>query len=424
VHVAFFNRCFYPETTATGQLLTELCEDLVRLHGLRVSVVVGKPLQPATALPNPGPGVLVTRESCRGVEVLRARGTRFSKDRFVGRFSNYVSYFLSACYAGQRLDRPDLVVGLTDPPIIGLAALLAAKRHGARFVFLCEDLFPEVGRLLEDFHSRLVDRSLDWTNRLLITTADRVVAVGETMRDRLVRDKGAEPGKVSVIHNWADCSTVVPGTKRNAFSVASGLAEAFVVMHSGNVGLSQDLDIMLDAALHLRSYPEIVFAIVGDGAKRAALEERVRSNGLTNVRFFPYQPKELLHESFASADVFVISLRRGLAGCIVPSKLYGILAAGRPYVGAVEDACEVAAITRRHDCGLLARPGDGRDLADKILTLYDDRALAYQLGSNARRAAFEFDRAPQVRAYAELFQHLGRCHERASHAVAREVWNQ
>jgi glycosyltransferase involved in cell wall biosynthesis len=127
---------------------------------------------------------------------------------------------------------------------------------------------------------------------------------------------------------------------------------------------------------------------------------------LSNVHFLPYQPREQLWQSFASADVFVIALKRGLAGYIVPSKLYGILAAGRPYVAAVEDACEVAAVTRQYDCGLLAEPGDPKDLAEKLLTLYQDRALAQRLGANARRAALVFDRRRQVQAYHELFQTL------------------
>jgi colanic acid biosynthesis glycosyl transferase WcaI len=136
------------------------------------------------------------------------------------------------------------------------------------------------------------------------------------------------------------------------------------------------------------------------------LETRVRSQRLDNVRFFPYQPKDGLRESFASADMFVVSLRRGLAGYIVPSKLYGILAAGRPYVAAVEEACEVAAITKQHHCGLLAEPADSKDLAEKILTLYHDRSLARRFGANARQAALAFDRPRQVRAYYDLFRVL------------------
>jgi colanic acid biosynthesis glycosyl transferase WcaI len=407
MHVAFFNRSFYPDTAATGQLLTELCEGLLREHGCRVSVVAGMPLLPAVANgTNPPNGWILRREQHQGIEILRARGTRFSKRRFSGRFSNYVSYFLSACYAGLRLDHPDVVVALTDPPIIGLAAYLASRRFGVPLVMSYRDIFPEVARLLEDFQSEAVNRVLEGVNRFLVRQAERSIALGETMRQRLIDGKGADPARTLVIPDWADCAEIVPGPRRNPLSLTHGLADAFVVMHSGNIGLSQGLEVVVEAAAHLRDVPDIQFVFVGDGVKRPALEAQAQAQGLRNVRFLPYQPKERLSESFASADVFVVSLKPGLAGYIVPSKLYGILAAGRPYVAAVEDACEVATISRKYDCGLVAEPGDAKGLAQQILTLYHDRALAHHLGVNARQAALVFDRPPQVRAYYELFREL------------------
>jgi colanic acid biosynthesis glycosyl transferase WcaI len=407
MRVVFFNRSFYPEITATGQLLTELAQDLAKDYACQVSVVAGPSLNVQDVKCPPRQTLsFVSRESLDGIEILRARGTRLPKNLFLGRFLNYLSYSFFACLAGLRIPAPDVVVGLTDPPIIGLAALLAARRSGAKFVFLSQDIFPEGARLLEDFQNEAVNRLLDRINRFIIVRADRVVALGETMRERLVTEKGADPQRISVIHNWADCSAITPGQKRNSFALAHGLSEAFVVMHSGNVGLSQSLDTLLDAAERLRHCPDLVVAVVGDGAKRAALEARARSQGLSKVQFFPYQPKEGLSDSFASADVFVISLKRGLAGYMVPSKLYGILAAGRPCVAAVEEACEVASIIRKYDCGLLAEPGNPDDLARKILTLYHDRDLAARLGTNARQAALAFDRPLQVRAYYDLFQEL------------------
>lgn len=407
LHIAFFNRSFYPDTAATGQLLTELCEGLVEEYGCRVSVVAGVP-------PGQRPGgadgqkrfSIVRREQYRGIDVLRASGSRFSKRRFIGRFSNYVTYFFSACYAGLCLDRPDIVVALTDPPIIGLAAYLAARRFGAPLVMSYRDIFPEVARLLEDFQSESVNRVLHYVNRFLVRKADRVVALGTTMRRRLVEGKDADPAKIVVIPDWADCSEIKPGPKRNPFSVAHGLADKFVVMHSGNIGLSQGLEIVVQAAAYLKEHPEIQIVFIGDGVKRPALEEFARTTGLTNIRFLPYQPKEQLALSFATADVFLLSLKRGLAGYIVPSKLYGILAAGRPYVAAVEEECEVAGITKEFGCGLLAEPGNPKDLAEKILKLYQDRPMALRLGENARKAALRFDEPLGVRAYYELFCEL------------------
>ena len=405
MHIAFFNRSFYPDSTATGQLLTDLCEDLVRHHGCRVSVITGPPLQPSTADAPSGWGV-ISRRTHQGIDVLRARGTTFDKRRFAGRAANYVTYFCSACWAALRLDHPDVVVALTDPPIIGLAAWIASKRYGAPLVMAYQDLFPEVTVLLEDFHSDTINAILQAVNRFLCRKAARVIAIGNTMRARLIENKGAAPEKTVVIPSWADTTSIVPGPKQNAFASVNHLADKFVVMHSGNIGLSQSLETVIEAAAQLRDEPDIQIVFQGEGVRKADLQARVRELGLTNVSFLPFAPKATLGESFAAADMFIVSLQRGLAGYIVPSKLYGILAAGRPYVAAVEETCEVASITTAQQCGLIAEPGNARDLADKILTLYKDPELMRRFGLNARAAALVYDRTAQVRNYMALFEGL------------------
>ncbi len=372
-----------------------------------MTVVAGRALHAADRDRAGGRGV-VERDSHQGVTILRANGTRFAPQRFAGRAANYVSYFGSACLASLRIGRPDVIVSLTDPPIIGLAARWAARRTGARFVFLCEDVFPEVAALLEDFHNETVNRTLDRINRSLLRDADAIVALGERMRSRLVDEKGADAGRVEIIHNWADCDAIVPGGKDNPFAREHGLADRFVLMHSGNVGLSQNLDVLVAAAERLKGKERLLILVVGQGARRETLERDAERRGLTNIRFLPYQPKASLHDSFAAADAFLVSLKAGIEGYIVPSKLYGILAAGRPYIAAVDPTCEAAAIARDYRCGLLAAPGDPDDLADKIARLYDDPGGAREMGLNARRAALRFDRKLAVQSYYDLFSRLAR----------------
>jgi len=273
-------------------------------------------------------------------------------------------------------------------------------------VFVCEDIFPEVASLLEDFHSTSVNRTLDRVNRHLLRHADAVVAIGERMRRRLVDEKGADAARVEVIHNWADCEAIAPASRDNDFSRAHGLGDRFVLMHSGNVGMSQNLDVLIEAASRLVSKDKLVIAIVGDGSRRPALETEVARRGLSNVRFLPYQPKSQLSESFASADAFLISLKPGIEGYIVPSKLYGILAAGRPYVAALDPSAEPATIAVDNRCGVLATPGNADALAGSIASLYDNPALARTMGENARRAALRFDRRVAVQRYYDLFVRL------------------
>ena len=291
-----------------------------------------------------------------GVRVLRASGTTLPPARFIGRAANYLTYFLSALWRGVRMPRQDVTVALTDPPIIGLAALAARSRHG--MVFFCQDIFPEVAGLLEDFHSPLVNAALDRVNRLLVARAARVVALGDTMAQRLVEGKGADPARITVIHNWADTAAIVPSDKDNPFARAHGLQDRFVVLHAGNIGLSQNLDVVIE-----RGRPPAPSAGTSSSCSSATATARRRSRrrwrrqGLDNVRFLPFQPRDQLRWTYATSDVCLVSLKPGLAGYIVPSKLYPILAAGRPYVAAVDASSEVAVLTERHGCGVRGHAG-------------------------------------------------------------------
>jgi glycosyltransferase involved in cell wall biosynthesis len=396
IRVCYFNRSYWPDTGATGQLLTELAEDLVALHALEVTVVTGYPLNADRSLPS--------EETRNGVRIIRARGTTFHPRRFVNRALNYVTYFLSALWAAVRLPRQDVTIALTDPPIIGLAALAARPRHG--MVFFCQDIFPEVAGLLADFQSPLVNAMLDRVNRFLIRRAARIVALGDTMASRLIHGKGADPHKITVIHNWADTAAIVPSPKQNAFASANGLDEKFVVLHAGNIGLGQNLDVVIEAAGHLRSRTDILLLFIGDGSRRAELEQIVAARGLGNVRFLPFQPRDQLRWTYASSDVCLVSLKPGLAGYIVPSKLYPILAAGRPYIAAVEAVSEVAALTERHRCGVLVTPGDSAQMAAEIVRLADQRAERESMGARARIAAELFGRERQVAAHAQVIEEV------------------
>jgi glycosyltransferase involved in cell wall biosynthesis len=170
--------------------------------------------------------------------------------------------------------------------------------------------------------------------------------------------------------------------------------------------MSQNLDVLVAAAARLTSRDRLLVAIVGDGARRESLERDVDRRGLTNVRFFPYTAKDRLHESFAAADAFLVALKPGIEGYIVPSKVYGILAAGRPYIAALDPGAEPAAIVREHGCGLLAAPGDPDALAGAIAAMYDDPQATRLMGQRARAAALQFDRRAAVAKYYDLFQRI------------------
>lgn len=397
IKVCYFNRCYWPDSTATGQLLTELAEDLAGVHGMDVTVVTGYPVASEAS-------ALRASETRNGVRILRARGTTFSQRSFPGRAANYLTYFLSALWIAIRLPRQHVTVALTDPPIIGLAALAARPSSG--MIFFCHDIFPEVTGLLEDFRSPVVNFILERLNRYLVRRATRIVALGDTMAARLVNGKGAAAEKITIIHNWADTNAIVPSSKANPFADAHGLAGKFVVLHAGNIGLSQNLDVVIDAAERLKVNPDIVILFIGDGNRKATLETRARERGLSNVRFLPFQPRDQLRWTYATSDVCLVSLKPGFAGYIVPSKLYPILAAGRPYIAAVDAISEVASLTERYRCGVMVPPGDAAALADQIVRLAGDRQQRQAMGARARVAAELFSRDRQVAAHAQVIEEV------------------
>lgn len=361
LRICFLNRSYWPDTGATGQLLTELAEDLVAQHGCDVTVVTGDSTHTATRL--------AAREVRNGVTIIRARGTRLAPRRFAGRAANYLTYFASAAYQTWRQPRHDVVVAMTDPPIIGLTALFA--RRGTPFVFFCQDIFPEVAALLEDFRSTTADQILEHVTRYQLKHADRVVALGDTMSARLIA-KGADPARIRVIHNWADTTAITPAPKQNPFALEHGLVDKFVVLHAGNMGMGQGLDVVIDAAALTKDRPDLVWLFIGDGTRRQVLQEQVASRGLNNVRFLPFQPRDTMRWTYATADVALVSLKAGLAGYIVPSKLYPVLAAGRPVLTIADADSEVTQLTARHECGIAVAPGDSEAVAAAVIALAND----------------------------------------------------
>ena len=405
--IVFFNRSFYPDITATGQLLTELCKGLVKDYGCTVTVVAGMPLVNKNIyMDDFKRREFIKREDIEGIEVFRVKNTVFSTKSFIGRIINYLTYFFLSLYASFRLKKPDLIVTLTDPPIICLLGLWTSLRFGVPFIISVRDIFPEAAKGLESSQNRIINFLLDYINRFSLKKAHCVVALGETMRKRLIEEKGVREDKVSIISDWADCRNILPLPKDNAFSSTHNMVDYFVVMYAVNMGASSGLEFVVESANLLKGYRDILFVFVGEGITKDKLIKFSISRKLENIRFFSYQPIEMLSEVFSSADIFIIPLKKGLAGYSLPSKIYPIMASGRPYIASVEMESEITAITREFDCGLLARPQDYKDLTEKILVFYNNKELATRMGENARKAAVFFDKSLGVGKYYESFNKI------------------
>jgi putative colanic acid biosynthesis glycosyltransferase WcaI len=402
MRILVINQYFHPDRSATSQLLTELCEDLALAHD--VTVVTGRPsYDPQYPIHSRG---IVSRERHRRVDVLRVWSTTFDRSAGMpGRIANYASYLPSSVAGALSVRRPDVVLAMTDPPMIAAVAALVGRIRRVPFVYVSEDVFPEVGMELGRIRNPLLIRALSRLNRWLWRRADRVVAIGRDMERRLV-GAGCPRWKLEVIDNWADGTVVRPLEGPSVLRAERAWDGRFVVMHSGNVGLSQSLDSLIDAADLLRDDPGVVFAIVGEGAAKAGLQAEVRRRRLSNVEFLSYQPHETLSDSLGAADVHVVGLRRGLAGYVVPSKVYGVLAAGKPYLAAVEPGAEPALIAEEHGCGIRVEPDDAEALADGIRAMRETDLG--EMSRNARKAFEErFDRPRATEAYRRLIESLG-----------------
>jgi len=359
--VLFLNRVFPPETGATGRCLAEAAERLARA-GFRVRVVVDG-VEPTT----PFPGVEVART---GVEV--AAGER-------PRVRDYGAALIRLFLAAARGPRCDVVVSMTDPPLLGMVGATLAGMWNAASVHWCQDLHPRLTRLLGRRPSRVVDIAADFAAR----RHHRVIAVDPDMERLLVEEIGVARRRLRLIPNWPDPGIHPLPAGGGELRAELGLTERFVVLLAGNLGLTHPIDATLDAAGRLLdAAPDVVFVVAGGGRRRAEMEAAARVARLDNIRFSPWIADERLSELAALGDVHLVVMHPGAVGLMLPRKLTAALAAGRPTLFAGPTDCHAARNLAARGIGAVVR--DGRSLAAEILARRNDPDLRL---NEARRAA-------------------------------------
>jgi colanic acid biosynthesis glycosyl transferase WcaI len=386
------NQYYWPGVEATANLLTELCEALAETHDVTVITGASRGLS--------------RRQVRNGVTVVRVRSTTFDRSHLFRRAANYVTYLVGLVWRAMVSKRPDLVVCMTDPPFIGSIARVVAARFGAPLLIIMQDVFPEIavklGRLKSPAAARLLRLLIDPSLR----AADRVVVIGETMKLR-VEAKGVSPERVRVIPNWGDAASVTPMAHDNRWARNHKLAKRFVVMHSGNIGHAQNLDALVRATTFLRDLDDLAVVIIGSGARRSELIALARLLEAEKVELLPYQDRTILSQSLSTADVHVVGLARGLAGYVVPSRVYGILAAGRPVIAATDPESETAQLVVQVGCGVIVPPGDPFALAAAMRAAHDGEYDLAEMGRRARAfAEAESDRTIAVQRYRDVLREL------------------
>jgi len=366
------NQYYRPGVEATANLLADLCEELA--HDYDVTVVTGR-LQGREDLPN--------NELLNGVRVLRTRSTSFDRTKLHHRTINYLTYLADSLVRALSSRRPRLVLCMTDPPIVGDLGVTVARRFRSPLLVISEDVFPEIatelGRLTNPVLIRILRRLVGY----YLQRADHVVAIGERMRERLI-EKGAAADRITVIPNWVDTKAVVPGPRDNEWAREHKFVDRFVVMHSGNVGHAQNLDNLVYATTYLRDLDDLLVAIAGFGARHTEVRALATRLEADKVRFLPYQPREVLPQSLGSAHLHYVGLAKGLSGFVVPSRLYGILAAGRPVVVAADADSETARLVEEAQCGVAIRPDRPDLLAAVIRDAHDGRLDLDAMGRRGR----------------------------------------
>jgi colanic acid biosynthesis glycosyl transferase WcaI len=378
--IIFINRYFEPDHSATSQILSDLAFHLAA-SGCNIHVVTGRQLydDPAARLPQ--------HETIRGVQVHRVASTRFGRGFLPGRALDYLSFYVSAWRRLTSLAEPgDVLVAKTDPPLLSVIAMSAAKRRSAHLVNWLQDLYPEVAvELGVPLIKGPIGMAMRWLRNRSLRWAKANVVLGQSMAARIHACGVAEAG-IQIIPNWCNDDDIVPVPPAdNPLRHEWQLDDKFVVGYSGNLGRAHEFETVLNAAERLQHHRRIVFVCVGGGKQFDELAVAVRMRGLQQTfQLRPYQDRAVLKYSLSLPDIHWISLRTQLEGLMFPSKFYGIAAAGRPVVAITARNGEIAELVARHGCGFAVAPGEEEMLTDVIAAMARNPQECADMGGRAR----------------------------------------
>ncbi len=401
MHILLFNEYYPPDTSATAKIAAQVAEALAQRH--QVTVVAGRPSYDPDEF---YPFAFLRRDMRNGVTVERVGSTAYPRHQMRRRVSNYLTYLALAVPRAIAL-RPDVVLAMTDPPVAGIAAAFVARRLGRPFVYNVQDLYPDMAVGGDIVRPGFWVRRWEKMHRRALEQAARVIVIGDDMRDRILA-KGVAPEKVVVVRNG---TTLPLGSPESNDAAAQNVIREircgfpFVVVHAGNLGFYGAWDTLLKAA-EILGNENTALVFIGDGANRAALQASASNS--PNVRFLPFRPVEQVPQVMVAGDVHVVTIRRGLEGIVVPSKLYSILAAGRPVLAVAPAASDAASVVVESGCGLAADPDDPAAVASAIRELRGDPSRLAEMGRRARETSKKYARVTQLERFVEIIEEVAR----------------
>ncbi len=394
MRVLLLNQYFPPDTAATAKMAAMVAQALARRAS--VVVVAGRPSYDPAERHRP---YLWRRDRQGDVVVERVGSTAFTRHRMPGRVCNYLSYLALAVPRALAADA-DVVLAMTDPPVGGIVGAFVAAVRRRRFVYNIRDLYPEMAVASGLLRSRTVVAAWEWLHRWALRRADRVVVLGEDMRERIVA-KGVPAERVVVVRDGAPIPPPPPAADHRVVQEVRG-GFPFVVLHAGSLGFYGAWDTLVRAA-SLLDGEGAGFVFVGTGAAASRVRALAASaNG--RVRFLPFRPASDVPSVLAAGDVHVVTVRPGLEGMVVPSKLYGILAAGRPVLAVAPEGSDAARIVRRYGCGFVADPDCPNAVAQAVREAMASPGTLGAMRARARAAARDFEQQTELNRFVRIVE--------------------